>query len=148
MIINVLNAVTALESRRSLSTLLGDAAGAVSGELSGCLQFTLKGSRRNICVSTYNQICTYLNRENKNICLHRPRTKSSIMNPKVSNESTLDDEDVSMLRSTAATNAPRWWGSCGKSLYLPLSSAMNLNCCKKESFLKKTIFRCIHSLQP
>lgn len=32
------------------------------------------------------------------------------MNSKVSNELTLGDEDVSMLCSKAATNAPLWWG--------------------------------------
>lgn len=53
--------------------LLGDATGAESGELSGCLQFTLKGFRRNICVSKYNQICTYLNREKTKTYVYRER---------------------------------------------------------------------------
>lgn len=61
------------------------------------------------------------------------------MNSKVSNELALGGEDVSVLYSTAAINAPSGGGSYGKPLYFPLSSAMNLNSCKKV-FFKKTFF--------
>lgn len=77
MIINVLNAVTVLESRRSLYTLLEDAVGAVSGELSGCLQFTFKGFRRNTCVSKYSQIYIYLNREKTKTYVYTERERKA-----------------------------------------------------------------------